>query len=325
VRDLQRGQAYGRPLLAYGDVSTLSLHATKLMHSVEGGAVMSTRHKIADKIRRLRNIGLGPGGCPQCRMRPGSPGMPNMEMKDLGHEPLPEYAALFERFGVPPRTMPTLTLDPCPPSVALVAARPYALVRYVPYNGPGSAPRWLYAPRTRKRVCVTWGVSMARRIGSTAVTPYEEAIRTLADEDVELVVVTNAAQLRDLGKLPPAVRVAESAPLHEVLPFCDAVVLHGGSGTFLTAIAAGIPQVFITPKFEAEVTGDRVAATGAAAHLPRRELERHPDRAHLVAKTVRAVLDGPAYRDAARRLREEAEQQPTPSALVPKLEELANR
>jgi dTDP-4-amino-4,6-dideoxygalactose transaminase len=54
---------YGhRPLLAYGDVSTLSLHATKLVHAIEGGAVMSTAHKIAGKVRRLRNFGIGPGG-----------------------------------------------------------------------------------------------------------------------------------------------------------------------------------------------------------------------------------------------------------------------
>jgi dTDP-4-amino-4,6-dideoxygalactose transaminase len=51
-----------RPLLAYGDVSTLSLHAMKLTHSVEGGAVMSTVREVADTVRRLRNFGVGPEG-----------------------------------------------------------------------------------------------------------------------------------------------------------------------------------------------------------------------------------------------------------------------
>lgn len=51
-----------RPLLAFGDVSTLSLHAMKLTHSVEGGAVMSSVLPIADKVRRLRNFGIGPEG-----------------------------------------------------------------------------------------------------------------------------------------------------------------------------------------------------------------------------------------------------------------------
>jgi dTDP-4-amino-4,6-dideoxygalactose transaminase len=52
----------GRPLLSYGDVSTLSLHATKLTHSVEGGAVIGNTRPIADAVRRLRNFGIGEGG-----------------------------------------------------------------------------------------------------------------------------------------------------------------------------------------------------------------------------------------------------------------------
>jgi dTDP-4-amino-4,6-dideoxygalactose transaminase len=51
-----------RPLLSYGDASTLSLHAMKLTHSVEGGAVMSTVRAVAEKVRRLRNFGAGPDG-----------------------------------------------------------------------------------------------------------------------------------------------------------------------------------------------------------------------------------------------------------------------
>lgn len=51
-----------RPLLAYGDVATLSLHAMKLTHSVEGGAVMSTARPVAEKVRRLRNFGVGTDG-----------------------------------------------------------------------------------------------------------------------------------------------------------------------------------------------------------------------------------------------------------------------
>ncbi|MEV4315443.1 DegT/DnrJ/EryC1/StrS family aminotransferase [Actinocrispum sp. NPDC049592] len=51
-----------RPLLSYGDVSTLSLHSMKLTHSVEGGAVMSTVREVADAVRRLRNFGVGVEG-----------------------------------------------------------------------------------------------------------------------------------------------------------------------------------------------------------------------------------------------------------------------
>ena len=52
----------GRSLLSYGDVSTLSLHATKLTHSIEGGAVFGNTRPVADTVRRLRNFGVGTGG-----------------------------------------------------------------------------------------------------------------------------------------------------------------------------------------------------------------------------------------------------------------------
>jgi dTDP-4-amino-4,6-dideoxygalactose transaminase len=52
----------GRPLLSYGDVATLSLHATKLTHSVEGGAVIGNTMALADRVRRLRNCGIGAEG-----------------------------------------------------------------------------------------------------------------------------------------------------------------------------------------------------------------------------------------------------------------------
>jgi dTDP-4-amino-4,6-dideoxygalactose transaminase len=52
----------GRPLLSYGDVSTLSLHATKLTHSIEGGAVFGNTRPVADIVRRLRNFGIGSNG-----------------------------------------------------------------------------------------------------------------------------------------------------------------------------------------------------------------------------------------------------------------------
>jgi dTDP-4-amino-4,6-dideoxygalactose transaminase len=47
----------GRSLLTWGDASTLSFHATKLFHTVEGGAVVTANPELADAVRRLRNFG----------------------------------------------------------------------------------------------------------------------------------------------------------------------------------------------------------------------------------------------------------------------------
>lgn len=44
-------------VLNYGDISTLSLHATKLFHCIEGGAICSSNKEVISKITYLRNFG----------------------------------------------------------------------------------------------------------------------------------------------------------------------------------------------------------------------------------------------------------------------------
>jgi dTDP-4-amino-4,6-dideoxygalactose transaminase len=50
-------QYKGQSLLNYGDISTLSTHATKLFHTVEGGAVITKDAKLLKKMAYLRNFG----------------------------------------------------------------------------------------------------------------------------------------------------------------------------------------------------------------------------------------------------------------------------
>ena len=45
-------------ILNYGDISTLSFHATKLFHTIEGGAIITNDDKLAKKIRLLINFGI---------------------------------------------------------------------------------------------------------------------------------------------------------------------------------------------------------------------------------------------------------------------------
>jgi dTDP-4-amino-4,6-dideoxygalactose transaminase len=47
----------GRSVFAYGDVSTTSFHATKLFHTVEGGAVFTNDAELLKKMAFLRNFG----------------------------------------------------------------------------------------------------------------------------------------------------------------------------------------------------------------------------------------------------------------------------
>ncbi|MDQ3101472.1 MAG: DegT/DnrJ/EryC1/StrS family aminotransferase, partial [Bacteroidota bacterium] len=47
----------GRSILQWGDASTLSFHATKLFHTVEGGAVVLHDEKADQKLKLLRSFG----------------------------------------------------------------------------------------------------------------------------------------------------------------------------------------------------------------------------------------------------------------------------
>lgn len=47
-----------RPVSDWGDVSTLSFHATKLFHTIEGGAIVTNDDALAARIRLLCNFGI---------------------------------------------------------------------------------------------------------------------------------------------------------------------------------------------------------------------------------------------------------------------------
>lgn len=47
----------GKSILNYGDISTISFHATKLFHTSEGGAVTCNSKEVAFKMTKMRNFG----------------------------------------------------------------------------------------------------------------------------------------------------------------------------------------------------------------------------------------------------------------------------
>lgn len=53
----------GQSVLDWGDASTLSFHATKLFHTVEGGAIVFKNAEVLERAQRMVNFGLG--GAPE--------------------------------------------------------------------------------------------------------------------------------------------------------------------------------------------------------------------------------------------------------------------
>lgn len=46
-----------KSLLSFGDITTCSFHATKLFHTIEGGACISRKKEISDRIKSIKNFG----------------------------------------------------------------------------------------------------------------------------------------------------------------------------------------------------------------------------------------------------------------------------
>ena len=47
-----------KPIVGFGDLSTLSFHATKVFNTIEGGAVISSDEAIVEKLKLMRNHGI---------------------------------------------------------------------------------------------------------------------------------------------------------------------------------------------------------------------------------------------------------------------------
>jgi dTDP-4-amino-4,6-dideoxygalactose transaminase len=47
----------GKSIFSYGDISATSFHATKLFHTIEGGALITNNDELAHKISYMRNFG----------------------------------------------------------------------------------------------------------------------------------------------------------------------------------------------------------------------------------------------------------------------------
>lgn len=225
----------------------------------------------------------------------------------------------FDRHGLGPFGLDMIerVVDPNPPSLKVPVGAERLPVRYVPYNGAGPAPEWTARPPAAPRVCVTWSTALSTVSGPDSYL-LPRIVTALDGLDCEVVLTATARDVAALGPVPSSVRVVENVPLAALLPGSAAVVHHGGSGSTLTALWAGVPQFIATFASEQQVTGERVAATGTALHVP----GHLADEAAIRAAVERLVTDG-SFRAAAGRLREEVAQTPSPAELATRLEELA--
>jgi UDP:flavonoid glycosyltransferase YjiC (YdhE family) len=140
-----------------------------------------------------------------------------------------------------------------------------------------------------------------------------EGIRQLA---VRVVVTCGPGrEMRALGDQPSNVHVAQYIPQAKLLPHCAAVVSHAGSGTFLAALAEGLPQLLIPQAADQFLNAAAGAGAGAG-------IEIAPDSisAAVVEERITELLADPAYREAAQRVSDEIAAMPGPDDVAKELE-----
>jgi UDP:flavonoid glycosyltransferase YjiC (YdhE family) len=181
-------------------------------------------------------------------------------------------------------------------------------------------------------VYVTFG-SVAAAIGLFPVF-YAAVLEALREVPARvLMTLGEAGDPGALGTLPGNVHVERWWPQDQVMPHARAILGHGGFGTTMTALAAGLPQV-VVPLFAGDQfeNADRVDAVGAGASLQvdgvadRRAgdmLPAGPAVLDRLPEAVRSALHDDRIRGNARAVSDEIAALPDPATAVGLLEELA--
>ncbi len=210
-------------------------------------------------------------------------------------------------------------LDIYPPSLQdqkFMAAVPRIELRPVPFNPPGEVPAWVRErSRDRPLVYLTTGTQ------SDAMDVFRMALTGLASLDVDVLVA--AGPRRDpasLGELPDNVVVEGWVPQADLLPYTDLVVHHGADGTTLSAMHAGVPQLFLMdrPGPDQMANAAAVGGMGAGEKLLFEEIS-----VDAVAEKGRRLLGHDRPREGARAIAEEIAAMPSPTEVAARLPELA--
>ncbi|MBN6036560.1 glycosyltransferase [Amycolatopsis sp. 195334CR] len=186
-------------------------------------------------------------------------------------------------------------------------------LRPVPFATPGPLPALARADRPRPLVYLTLGTAFG------AAELLREAIDGLAPLDADVLVAAGpTVDLASLGELPPNVVVESWVPQADLLPFTDLVVHHGGSGTTLGALAAGVPQLVLPQGADQFTNAAAVLEAGAGDRLLAGQLGELTARA-------RALLSDVDVRTAARAFAGEIAAMPSPAEVARRLPEYVKR
>ncbi len=188
-------------------------------------------------------------------------------------------------------------------------------MRPTPFDQSGDErlPAWVGDLPARPTVYATMGTVVNRTPGI-----LEAMLEGLRDEPITLIMTTG--RNRDpatFGPVSAHVHIERYIPQSLILPHCDLVITHGGSGTVMAALSFGVPMVIVPIEADQPDNARRCLSLGVAVTVPSANCT--PDR---IREAVREVLTSPQYVEDARRMRDEIAGMPAPQEVVHQLERL---
>jgi UDP:flavonoid glycosyltransferase YjiC (YdhE family) len=226
-----------------------------------------------------------------------------------GLPPDPELAMLSRYLVLSP--FPCSYRDPAYPLPATAHVfRPWLLG-----STRDSAPTWSSVLPGAPTVYFTLGTIFNMESGDL----FARVLTGLRALPINLIVTVGPEiDPAEFGPQPAHVHIERQIPQSSVLPHCDLVVSHGGSGSVIGALAHGLPLVVIPIGADQPLNAERCVNLGVAQVLD--AVEATPES---VRAAVSTVLDAPGYRRNAERLRDEISARPEPAHVVGLLERLA--
>jgi UDP:flavonoid glycosyltransferase YjiC (YdhE family) len=203
-----------------------------------------------------------------------------------------------------------LYIDNCPPAMRSTPDEP-PVQRIVmrPATAEVAEPSPWLAELGRPLAYVTLGTVF------NAPALFKPLLEGIDGEAAALVTIGRSSDPDVLGPLPARVRVEQFVAQSQVLPFCDVVVSHGGSGTMLGALAHGLPLLLVPSAANQFDNAAKAKEAGAAIVLLPDEVT--PD---AVRGGLRALLTDGSYRACAKHVEAEIAGMSSPTEAASALE-----
>jgi MGT family glycosyltransferase len=269
---------------------------------------------VAAEVLDVPHVACGPLFCfwdGAWHATPGEVAKPELDGVRAAHglRPDPELAMLHHHLYLAcvPRAFPGPELT-IPPTVHFLRPVPFDQLE-------GEAlPAWIEELPPRPIVHASLGTIFHRTPGA-----FEAILEALRDEPINLLLAIGRDQdPARFGAQPPHIRIERYLPHDLLLPRCDAVITHGGYGSLMAGLDAGVPMVVI-PLAGGDQAGNanRCVALGMARVVAADQ--RTPE---MIRAAVRDVLADPRYGENATRLRDQMRALPGLEQAVRLLEQL---